>query len=136
MSQEVPSSKATVLVVEDDEQISHLLTFILHKEGLNAIVAADGREAENLINTMPMPDLVLLDVMLPFADGFFLVRYIRNKPQWQGVPIIMLTSQSQEKDIVTAFQDGANDYLVKPFQPAELISRVRRVLKLSEKPTN
>jgi DNA-binding response OmpR family regulator len=70
---------------------------------------------------------VLLDVMLPFLDGFALVALLRAQPAWKNVPVIMLTAKTQEKDIVRALDEGANDYIVKPFQPAELLARIKRL---------
>jgi DNA-binding response OmpR family regulator len=67
--------------------------------------------------------------MLPFVDGFELLKQIRSKPNWTELPIIMLTSKAQEKNIVRALEAGANDYIVKPFQPEELVARVRRFVK-------
>ena len=67
--------------------------------------------------------------MLPYLDGFALIKLIRNKPEWSDVPIIMLTSKSQERNIVRALEAGANDYVVKPFRPEELVARVRRFVR-------
>jgi len=74
--------------------------------------------------------LVLLDVMLPYVDGFELLRKIRAQVTWSKVPIIMLTAKSQEQTIVRALDQGANDYIVKPFRPGELLARIRRVTSL------
>ncbi|MNT82340.1 Phosphate regulon transcriptional regulatory protein PhoB [compost metagenome] len=75
--------------------------------------------------------MILLDVMLPYADGFQLVSQIRAKANWAEVPIVMLTAKSQEQDIVRALDAGANDYVLKPFQPQELMARLRRFLKVA-----
>lgn len=117
------------LVVEDDDQISFLLKFILEREGFEVHVARDGRQAGQLIEGMPAPAVVTLDVMLPYADGFQLLKLIRARAGWGSVPVLMLTSKSLEKDIVRALEAGASDYIVKPFQPDELRARVRRLLK-------
>ncbi|TCS71497.1 response regulator receiver domain-containing protein [Sulfuritortus calidifontis] len=119
-----------VVVVEDDEVIAYLLEFILKREGYEAVRAKDGREAIDLIQTMAAPSLVLLDVMLPYSDGFQLIHAIRGNSQWQSVPIVMLTVKSQEQDIVRALDSGADDYILKPFQPNELLARIRRFLKV------
>jgi DNA-binding response OmpR family regulator len=71
-------------------------------------------------------------VMLPFFDGFQLVRILRAQPGWETVPVIMLTAKTQESDIVRALDAGANDYIVKPFQPKELLARVRRLARLPQ----
>jgi DNA-binding response OmpR family regulator len=94
-------------------------------------IAVDGRQATDFIDTLPPPALVLLDVMLPYLDGFELIKRIREHATWNQVPIIMLTAKSQEQNIVRALDYGANDYLIKPFRPEELLARIRRVTKLS-----
>lgn len=119
----------TVLIIEDDEHIAGLLKFLLDRHGFETGVAGDGRAAKALIaSTDTAPGLILLDVMLPYHDGFELIQTIRQKPDWQQVPVVMLTAKSMERDIVRAFAAGANDYIVKPFQPTELLERLRRFL--------
>jgi len=121
----------TAVVVEDDQIIVTLLEHMLSRQGFVVRVAHHGRQATEFIETLPPPDLVLLDVMLPYVDGFELIRKIREHATWNQVPVIMLTSKSQEQNIVRALDYGANDYLVKPFRPGELLARIRRVTKLS-----
>jgi DNA-binding response OmpR family regulator len=123
------STQPKILIVEDDKSVSYLLEFILNREGFATASAPDGRAAEELFECETLPLLILLDVMLPYQDGFQLIRIIRTKRGWGDVPIIMLTSNSHEDDIVRALDSGANDYVVKPFQPNELLARVRRLLK-------
>lgn len=126
-----PSPSSSILVVEDDEHIAHLLEFILQREGYSVQVANDGRIAQQLIEqTKTPPSLILLDVMLPYVDGFELVRAARKRPEWRDVPIMMLTAKTQEQDIVRALDAGANDYIVKPFQPNELMARLRRFVRI------
>jgi DNA-binding response OmpR family regulator len=120
------------LVVEDDDQIAYLLRFILEREGFKVESAADGRLANDLVMNGPTPALVLLDVMLPFMDGYQLLAAIRARKGWETVPVLMLTAKSQEKDIVRALDSGAADYMVKPFRPDELRSRIRRLMKESK----
>ncbi|HKN85475.1 MAG TPA: response regulator [Nitrospiraceae bacterium] len=127
-----PTSQAnpqTILIVEDDEDMVTLLQFLLEREGYQAIVATEGRQARTLVETLSPPRLVLLDVMLPYHNGFELVTYIRSKELWRDVPIVMLTADSAERDIVRALDVGASDYVVKPFNPKELMARLRRFLK-------
>lgn len=119
----------SILVVEDDEEIAYLLKFMLEREGYHVSHAIDGKEAIRLIDEMSSPNLVLLDVMLPYHDGFQLITYIRKKEDWKEVPIVMLTAKSQETSIARALEAGANDYIVKPFQPLELMVRLRRFFK-------
>lgn len=122
--QQVPS----VLVVEDDEHIAQVLRFMLERQGYQVTHMADGRAAAAHIATAAAPGLVLLDVMLPYIDGFELVRMIREQPAWDGVPVLMLTAKNTERDTVRALDAGANDFVIKPFQPNELLARVRRHL--------
>jgi DNA-binding response OmpR family regulator len=122
----------TAVVVEDDQIIVNLLEHLLSRRGFDVRVALDGRQATNVIETLPAPTVVLLDVMLPYLDGFELIRKIREHATWREVPIIMLTSKSQEQNIVRALDDGANDYIVKPFRPGELMARIRRVIRTSD----
>lgn len=124
-NEKVPSS---VLVVEDDENISQVLTFMLERQGYGVTHLADGRAAAAHIAAASPPGLVLLDVMLPYIDGFELVRIIREQAGWSGVPVLMLTAKNTERDTVRALDAGANDYVIKPFQPNELLARVRRYL--------
>ena len=124
-------SPASVLVIEDDEHISGLLTFLLERQGYSVTTCRDGREARAVIETGDVvPALILLDVMLPYFDGFELVRVIRARSDWDAVPIVMLTAKSTESDIVRALDEGANDYVIKPFQPNELLARLRRFLRI------
>lgn len=121
--------KPAALIVEDDDQISFLLKFILEREGFQVHLARDGKQAQQLIEKLPPPGVVTLDVMLPYADGFQLLGLIRARPEWAEVPVLMLTAKSQEKEVVRALDAGASDYVIKPFKPDELRARVRRLLK-------
>ncbi|MDQ3473205.1 MAG: response regulator transcription factor [Acidobacteriota bacterium] len=124
------TSTQTVLVVEDDQIISALLKHMLARRGFEVHLALDGRRASEMVEELAVPPgLVMLDVMLPFVDGFDLIKLIRSKEAWKDVPIIMLTSKAQEQNIVRALDAGATDYVVKPFQPEELMARVRRLVK-------
>lgn len=121
---------SSVLVIEDDEHIAHLLKFMLERQGYRVDAAADGRAASDFIkNSTTIPSLILLDVMLPYVDGFELVSIARAREDWKTVPIIMLTAKTMEQDIVRALDAGANDYIMKPFQPNELLARLRRFLR-------
>ncbi|AEG93430.1 response regulator transcription factor [Ramlibacter tataouinensis] len=123
------SPSPSALVVEDDEHIAHLLQFMLERQGYQVHLARDGRHGKELIETLPPPAFALLDVMMPFYDGFQLVTLLRAQPGWQAVPVIMLTAKTQERDIVRALEAGANDYVLKPFQPNELLARVKRFVR-------
>jgi DNA-binding response OmpR family regulator len=122
----------TVLVVEDDDHISQVLKFMLERQGYRVVHLADGRAAVSHVESSVVPpDLVLLDVMLPYVDGFEIVRLIRAQPAWAAVPVLMLTAKNTERDTVRALDAGANDFVIKPFQPNELLARVRRFLKVA-----
>ena len=125
---EATLDQPTVLIVEDDEQIAFLLQFIVEREGFRVLLARDGRAAQKLIDESVPPALSMLDVMLPYVDGFQLIAHIRAKPTWRDSKILMLTAKSQEGEIVRALDAGANDYLLKPFQPNELKARIRRLV--------
>jgi DNA-binding response OmpR family regulator len=115
-----------LLIVEDDVHMAYLLGYLAEKERFAVEHIADGREAVLRIDRGDAVDLVLLDVMLPYTDGFELLARLRAHAAWQKTPVIILTSRTREHDAVRALSLGADDYLTKPFSPAELIARIRR----------
>jgi len=120
----------SILVVEDDEHIGQVLKFLLERQGYRVSLFNEGLAARDGIEAAEeLPCLILFDVMLPYIDGFELVKIVRAKAGWESVPIVMLTAKTMEQDIVRALDAGANDYVVKPFQPNELLARIRRFLK-------
>ncbi len=123
------SASPAGLIVEDDPYIGRLLKFILEKEGFEPTLAIDGQAGQAAIASDQPFAIILLDVMLPLVNGYQLLEQARLMPSRKGVPIIMLTAKSQEGDIVRALDLGANDHLVKPFQPNELRARIRRLVK-------
>ncbi|MHB8666790.1 MAG: response regulator transcription factor [Burkholderiales bacterium] len=122
-------NRPIALVVEDAEQSASLLRSILEREGYKVALAHDGDHAQRLVGVLEPPALVMLDVLLPYVDGFRLLSLMREKTAWKNVPIVMLTGKSQEKDIVRALEAGANDYIVKPFHLDELRARIKRLVK-------
>ena len=106
--------------------MSFLLGYLAEKERFAVETVADGRKARERIDRGDAVDLVLLDVMLPYTDGFELLERLRTHPDWKRVPVIILTSRTREHDAVRALSPGADDYLTKPFSPAELVARIRR----------
>lgn len=122
------SAHPSVLVVEDDVHIAHVLSFMLERQGYRVIHVADGRAAVQHVVSQPAPDLVLLDMMLPNVEGVEIVNVIRVQAGWEAVPVLMLTAKTAEQDIVRALDAGANDFIIKPFQPQALLARVRRFL--------
>jgi DNA-binding response OmpR family regulator len=119
----------SVLVVEDDVHIAHVLVFMLEHQGWRVTHAADGRAAVQHVLAEAAPDLVLLDVMLPYVDGFEILELIRAQAGWQATPVLMLTAKNTERDTVRALDAGASDFIIKPFQPLELLARLRRYLE-------
>ena len=132
-SSALPSDKLHLLAVEDDDNIAYLLEFLLEREGYHVHMARNGSEAKQLIETLPPPQLALLDIMVPYFDGFHLLQLIRARKEWDDTPVIMLTAKSQESDIVRALDAGASDYIVKPFLPEELKARIRRWTQVRKK---
>lgn len=115
----------TILIVEDEASIAEVVSLYLKRAGFNVIAAADGRQAMTLFERQ-QPDFVILDLMLPEVDGLSLTRWLRDR---SNVPIIMLTARREEIDRITGLEMGADDYVVKPFSPQELVSRVRAVMR-------
>jgi len=114
-----------IMVAEDDPDMSHVLDFLLTREGFSVRVVCDGREALRAIDEEDPCDVVVLDVMMPFASGLQVVRTLRQTPGWSTVPVIMVSGKGAEGDVVRAFEAGASDYLTKPFRPREFVARVR-----------
>lgn len=126
------TSKPTVLVIEDDTEMIYILNFILEKEGFKVYSSADGEEAISALKNGPVTDIILLDMVLPFKNGIQILQELKSFEKWQKTPVIMLSSKDDEQDIVTGIENGANDYITKPFSPQELMSRLRRHLTVNE----
>ena len=122
---------AEVLVVEDEADIRRLIRLHLERDGFRCRTAGSGTEALRELAAV-VPDLVVLDLMLPELDGLELCRRIRGDPRSAAVPIIMLTARADEVDRVVGLELGADDYMAKPFSPKELVARVRAVLRRSQ----
>lgn len=118
----------TILVVEDEQEIRDLLAHCLHKEGFVPLLAADGETAIARVRK-ENPDLVLLDILLPKADGLEVLRAIRSTPGVAGTPVIMLTAKGDETDRIVGLELGADDYITKPFSPREVIARIKATLR-------
>ncbi len=117
-----------ILVMEDEDALATLLSYNLEKEGYRVVVASDGEEGMLQIEER-LPDLVLLDWMLPKLSGIEVCRRIRGKSETRNMPIIMLTARGEESDRIRGLDTGADDYLTKPFSMSELIARIRAVLR-------
>lgn len=119
---------ATVLVVEDEKSISTLIQYNLEKEGFKVLISETGEEGFELIKKN-LPDLVLLDWMLPDLSGIDICKQIKKDTKLKSIPVIMLTAKSEEIDKIRGFETGADDYVTKPFSTKELILRIKALLK-------
>jgi len=120
--------KPYILIVEDEAALITLLHYNLEKEGFEVGEAVDGEEALFMIRER-RPDLVVLDWMLPSLSGIEVCRRIRRMPEHKNLPIIMLTARGEETDRIRGLDSGADDYVVKPFSPSELVARIKAVLR-------
>ncbi len=117
-----------ILIVEDEEDVMALIRYNLAKEGFRCDAANTGQDALERAQAV-LPDLVLLDLMLPVLDGLDVCKRLKSSPKTENIPIIMVTAKSDETDIVTGLELGADDYVTKPFSPKVLMARVRAVLR-------
>jgi DNA-binding response OmpR family regulator len=115
----------SILVVEDEPSIAEVVSLYLRRAGYHVTIAPDGLEAQSHIDSHP-PDLIVMDLMLPVINGFELTRWLR---EFSDIPVIMLTARRDEIDRIAGLEMGADDYVLKPFSPQELVSRVRAVLR-------
>ena len=119
-----------VLIAEDESDVLDLVSFNLHRESIETIPAKDGIVAIELA-LKELPDLILLDLMLPGRDGFSVFKELRLDSRTKDIPVLMLTAKAQLEDVIAGLELGADDYLTKPFSPKELILRVKALLKRS-----
>ncbi len=117
-----------ILVVEDEDALSTLLQYNLEKEGYDVALAVDGEEALMLVNER-LPDLIVLDWMMPKISGIEVCRRLRSRSDSRNVPIVMLTARGEESDRIRGLDTGADDYVIKPFSMTELTARIRAVLR-------
>lgn len=113
-----------VLVTDDDDTIRAVVKLMLEREGYEVVEATNGREALQMIEQAPAPDIIILDLMLPYVDGLQVLKKIRSHPEWERVPVIMLSANASEHEVVKLLKAGADDYVTKPFNPRELVARV------------
>lgn len=128
-------SKQTILVVDDDRAVVRLMRGYLEQAGYMVEVAYDGETAVTHLTTAP-PDLILLDLMLPKKDGWEITRFMRGNGRLQHIPIIMLTARIEDTDKIVGLEIGADDYVTKPYNPREVVARVRARLRTFEQPAN
>ncbi len=125
-------SSINILVVEDEDAIRAMLIMVLEQAGFKSIAAADAEEAQKIMEDN-LPDLILLDWMLPSISGVEWARRLKKDPMYRDLPIILLTARGEEEDTVKGLEIGADDYMTKPFSPKELVARIRAVLRRSGK---
>ncbi len=125
-------AKEHILVIEDEEDIQELVRYNLSKEGYRVAQVLSGEEGLKTARSQ-MPDLIVLDLMLPKLDGLEICRLLKADPKTQHIPVVMLTAKGEESDVVAGLELGADDYITKPFSPKVLIARLRAVLRRKTK---
>jgi two-component system alkaline phosphatase synthesis response regulator PhoP/two-component system response regulator VicR len=120
-----------ILAVDDEKAIVRLVQVNLEREGYDVVTAYDGREALEKVAS-ERPDLIVLDVMMPYMDGFEVLQQLKKEPDTRDIPVIMLTAKAQDADVFRGWQSGVDCYLTKPFNPMELKAFVKRVFKSLE----
>lgn len=120
-----------ILTVDDEKHIVRLIQVNLERQGYEVVTAYDGREALQKVDD-ERPDLVILDVMMPYMDGFEVLQNLKRNPGTRDIPVIMLTAKAQDADVFKGWQSGVDCYLTKPFNPMELMSFVQRIFKSLE----
>lgn len=121
-------AKERILVVDDEDDILELITFNLFREGYKVFTADNGEKAIKIAKS-EIPDMIILDLMLPGIDGLEVARVIKSRDNTKAIPIIMLSAKGDESDIISGLELGADDYVTKPFSPKILIARIRAVLR-------
>jgi len=116
-----------ILIADDEPNIVISLEYLMRREGYDVRVARDGQEALDQV-AQSVPDLILLDVMMPRKTGFEVCETLRSRPEWEGIKILMLTAKGRETDVAKGMALGANAYMTKPFSTQELVSRVAALL--------
>ena len=122
-----------ILVADDDRVTARFLTSLLREKGYEVAVADHGEQALELVGER-VPDLILSDMVMPYIDGMGLLRTLRSDPRLSRIPIILLSQKDREEDIVAGLEEGADDYVVKPFNARELLARVRKLLARGREP--
>jgi len=121
-----------ILVIEDDKNIAKLVKYNLEKAGFGCVVLSTGEKIFKILDQQPV-DLIILDIMLPVVDGFDICRDLKSNDKFKNIPVVMLTAKGEEIDRVLGLELGADDYIVKPFSPRELVLRIKSILKRGKK---
>jgi two-component system alkaline phosphatase synthesis response regulator PhoP/two-component system response regulator VicR len=122
-----------ILVCDDERHIVRLIQVNLERQGYQVVTAFDGKEGLEKIRS-EKPNLVVLDVMMPYMDGFEVLKALRREPETESLPVIMLTAKAQDKDVFEGYHYGADMYLTKPFNPMELVTFVKRITQGQDGP--
>lgn len=117
----------TIIFAEDDRDIARLVQFKLEREGFKVMYFPDGEGVVDAVS-QTLPDIVILDIMMPVQDGISILKEIKGNPETAPIPVVVLSAKGHEKDVVKGLDLGASDYIAKPFAPSELIARVKRIL--------
>jgi two-component system phosphate regulon response regulator PhoB len=125
-------ARETILIVDDEEDIIELIKYNLKTEGYVILTAGTGEQAIKTAGKS-LPDLIVLDLMLPGIDGLEVTRHLKKNDRTADIPIVMVTAKGEESDVVTGLELGANDYISKPFSPRELTARIRAILRRRRK---
>jgi len=126
-TEDVGREEGTILVVDDSPTEVHIFKKILEKQGYTIVVAKDGQEGVD-IAIQVLPDLILMDVVMPVLNGFQATRQLKNNEKTSSIPVIMVTTKGQKTDMSWGMRQGANEYLVKPVAPADLLSKIKALL--------
>lgn len=128
------SSYATtpdVLIIENDAHVAGIVDLLLKHEDYSTRLIRDGQSASQYINYRNPTKLVIVDLELPYADGYSVLKRIRSNKKWQHVPVVIISKKATEKDIVKCFDLGASDYILRPFLPEELVARINRLIQVA-----
>jgi two-component system alkaline phosphatase synthesis response regulator PhoP len=127
---ETEKAKKKILLVEDDVFVSDIYQVKMHNEGIDVTVAMNGVEAIESLETGLIPDLILLDIVMPYMDGMEVLRRIKAKEEWKNIPVVLLTNLSDRSQVEDCLALGANDYLIKShFTPSEVMAKIYALLK-------
>jgi len=129
VSMQTTIQSGQILIVEDDDDTRSLLEFLLRQAGYDVVTAMDGEQALIHIETMATPQLILLDIMMPYLDGFDILARIKSRPGWQTIPVLMLTARDSEEDIQKGLDLGIAAYIPKPFKTHALIAEINRLTR-------
>lgn len=117
-----------ILIIDDNEDLRALLEFILKREGYSIAHAVNGDDALKLIGGQDMPVLILLDIIMPYRDGFEILEAIKADDEWKKIPVLMLTARHEQNKMERAYKMGIDNYVVKPFKPDDLLQHIRQTL--------